>query len=811
MQKILLALTIFQFISISSLCKVFYNNNLWVDLKFSDVHHRTEECDRFDWNAQWIGVSPYLKPDLSEEHDTIDFYSESNQWNCFRKTFMVKEKPDSAIMKIAVDSKYWLWINDKIVVYEGGVKRGPNPNDTYYDVVDIAPYIIEGDNIIAILCWYWGKDGYSHKNSGKAGLVAELDLPDRQIVTNESWKAIRHPAYGKTGPPHPNYRMPDDNIHFDARADIGNWTSLSFDDDTWPNAIPFGKPPTSPWNQLIKRPIPIWRVTKLTQYENNDELPKISDGTPIIAYLPRNLTISPYLKIKAPAGLKIDMRTDNYKGGSEYNYRSEYITKDGVQEFESLAYLNGHWMIYDIPPGIEILELRYRETRFNTDFIGRFHCDDPFLNNLWMKCRNTMNVNMRDAIQDPDRERAQWWGDAVIVMGEIFYTCDIRSHSLIRKAIHNLVDWQKPSGVLYSPVPSGSWDKELPGQMLSSIGKHGFWYYYLYSGDKSTIEYAYPAVKRYLDLWELGSEGLVIHRKGGWDWGDWGNNIDRPLIINALLYQALDAAINMAKITGNEADIPGYETMMNSIRNNFNRVFWTGSEYRSPNHKGVTDDRGHGLAVLTGLAKPDQWPLIKKVFTQSFQASPYMEKYILEALLKMGDTEAALTRMKSRYRIMVESEYTTLWEGWGIGKEGYGGGSYNHGWSGGPLTLMMQYIAGMEPITPGFEIYQVKPQIGDLNHIDACFESVKGYIKVNIDRGPDHFSLKLNSPPKTVAHISIPVLKYGLNKIQVEGKIIWEKGEWIGGVENISPSDKVAGHACFTVEPGIWSFEATRM
>jgi hypothetical protein len=266
----------------------------------------------------------------------------------------------------------------------------------------------------------------------------------------------------------------------------------------------------------------------------------------------------------------------------------------------------------------------------------------------------------------------------------------------------------------------------------------------------------------------------------------------------------------MAKITGNQADIPGYETMMNSIRNNFNRVFWTGSEYRSPNHKGVTDDRGHGLAVLTGLAKPDQWPLIKKVFNQSFQASPYMEKYILEALLKMGDTEAALTRMKSRYRIMVESEYTTLWEGWGIGKEGYGGGSYNHGWSGGPLTLMMQYIAGIEPITPGFEIYKVNPQIGDLNHIDACFESVKGYIKVNIDRGPDHFSLKLNSPPKTVAHISIPVLKYGLNKIQVEGKIIWEKGEWIGGVENISPSDKVARHACFTVEPGIWSFEATR-
>ena len=39
-----------------------------------------------------------------------------------------------------------------------------------------------------------------------------------------------------------------------------------------------------------------------------------------------------------------------------------------------------------------------------------------------------MNLNMRDAIQDPDRERSQWWGDAVIVSGEIFYACDLNGN-----------------------------------------------------------------------------------------------------------------------------------------------------------------------------------------------------------------------------------------------------------------------------------------------------------------------------------------------------------------------------------------------
>lgn len=318
------------------------------------------------WQSQWISA-------VQSKNDT-------NIWQVFRKKIDLSATPKKATAKIAVDSKYWLWINGEMVVYEGGLKRGPNPNDTYFDVVDVAPYLKKGTNTIAILAWYWGKDGYSHKNSGKAGLVAEFNIDDKITITDNTWKAMRHPAFGVTGEPHPNYRMPDANIHFDARKDIGNWIAPDFDDSSWPQALTLGTPPVAPWNKLVERPIPLWKVEELTKYENDAQLPKVSDGKPVIANLPRNITISPYLKIKAPAGLTIDIRTDNYKGGSEYNYRSEYVTKEGIQEFESLAYLNGHWMIYSIPAGVEILELRYRETRYNTEFTGTFNCDDPFLN-----------------------------------------------------------------------------------------------------------------------------------------------------------------------------------------------------------------------------------------------------------------------------------------------------------------------------------------------------------------------------------------------------------------------------------------------
>jgi len=70
--------------------------------------------------------------------------NETNTWLAYRKTIQIKDLPLQAIANIAVDSKYWLWINGKQVVFEGGLKRGPNANDTYYDAVDIAPYLKKG-------------------------------------------------------------------------------------------------------------------------------------------------------------------------------------------------------------------------------------------------------------------------------------------------------------------------------------------------------------------------------------------------------------------------------------------------------------------------------------------------------------------------------------------------------------------------------------------------------------------------------------------------------------------------------------------
>ncbi|WP_370861482.1 alpha-L-rhamnosidase-related protein [Parabacteroides faecis] len=677
-----------------------------------------------------------------------------NQWICYRKAFTLEKAEKTAMLTISVDSKYWLWVNGKLVVFEGGLKRGPNPDDTYFDRLDIASYLKKGNNTIALLMWYWGKDGFCHKNSGSPGLLAKLQSGNREIISDASWKVKVHPAYGESQEPFPNYRLPESNIHFDARKDIPDWMKPEYDDSNWQQATIAGSYPCQPWNQIHPRPFPNWYDSGLTEYVSVERSFK-SDTLIIKAKLPRNISVTPYFEIEANEGLFIDIRSDNYKGGSEYNVRAEYVTKKGKQSFEAFNYVNGHAIIYTIPPGVKVNKIAYRETRFNTEHVGSFECDDIFLNTLWQKSLNTMNLNMRDAIQDPDRERSQWWGDAVIVSGEILYSCDSNAHGLIQKAIRNLVDWQRKDSVLYSPVPAGSWARELPLQMLASIGKFGMWNYYLYTGDTETIRHAYPAVKRYLAKWKTDERNLVIHRPGDWDWGDWGENIDLPILDNAWYCLALEGAQNMASILGYKEDASVYHQQIKTIKQAVNTFYWNGKVYCSSDFQESPDDRANGLAVLAGFADSDKWKSIKTFLTDNFHASPYMEKYILEAFFVSGDVQGGLDRMKKRYKYMVDHPLTTLWEDWQIG--GAGGGSINHGWAGGPLSLLSQYIAGISPLEAEWNKILIKPMLGNLKQVVCTVPTKTGTITATIKNQTGHlYSIDVTNTDNKIIHIAFP-------------------------------------------------------
>lgn len=707
------------------------------------------------WKGRWI--------------NTEQCQSGTNTWLAYRKTVALDNVPQSLKAKIAADTKYWLWINGQLVVFEGGLKRGPAPGDTYFDRVEIAPYLKKGDNLIAVLVWHFGKDGFCHINSGKAALLFDACGDGVEIVSDATWQCAVYGAFQNTEAPLPNFRLPESNIRFDARQEMKDWTTSAFTRNL-SQAVPIADACDAPFGKLVERPIPLWKDYGLKSYPQTR---KSAANDTLFCRLPYNCHVTPYLKVKATEGKTIHMLTDNYEGGGSPNVRGEYITREGVQEYESLGWMNGHEVLYIIPEGVEVLDVKYRETGYNTEFSGSFHSNDEFLNELWKRSARTLYVTMRDTYMDcPDRERSQWWGDEVNELGEAFYALSPSSWKLAHKGIHELMNFQRKDGVIFSPIPAGNWFKELPLQMLASVGWYGFYTQYYFSADSSFVVPIYDRLRVYLhDVWKLDASGLPIERSGDWSWGDWGENVDLGVLTTCWYYLALKAEREFALQLGKQADAEQDLQMMQTIERCFDTKYWTGTCYRSPGYKGETDDRSQAMAIVSGLATKDKYPALTKVLKKEYHASPYMEKYVLEALFMMKESAFAIERMKNRYTKMMNYPYTTLFEGWDVGPEGFGGGTINHAWSGGPLTILSQKLCGIEPTSPGFKTFKVAPDLGSLKEASATLETQYGFIRVDITKKGSKLNIKLEVPEGTQAEVILPnkkVRKFTAGKHVVE-------------------------------------------
>lgn len=753
-------------------------------IPLSKAHPKTTHT--IPWTANWIW----------QDEDGPE-----NTWMCFRKTFHLTQIPSTVVAYIAADSKYWMYINGAPVVFEGCLNRGPTRTDGYFDEVDIQPYLTESKNTIAVLVWYWGNEGRNNVDSGKGGLLFQTDMGDFIINSDSSWKMKIHPAYGNV-PFIPNaeeelYLYGGWNIGFDARYDITGWYLNDYDDSSWFVPVEKGSPPVAPWNELWKRPIPQWKNYGLRNYGNSADFPAISDGERITAELPYNAQITPYLKIDASAGLMVKIETDHHEVNGYYGQRTEYITKDGIQEFESLAWQNGERVFYDIPAGVNILALKYRETGYASEFTGSFSCSDVFYNQLYQKAARTLYVCMRDNYMDcPDRERGQWIGDVAAMVPQTFYIMDRNADFLTLKCIREFINWQE-NNILKGLVP-GVHDSELAAQSLCAISPVGIiWTYTMHTGDLTAVTESYPAVKNYLDVWSPKEKGRLNLRS--W-WNGQGIYIDDELIETIWYYMALNAAVTMAEITGNYGDIEAFQAKMDTIAIHFDRNFWNQNGYRSTY---FYDDRANGLVLLSGLAGEDKWDTMVSLLMNKKNAMPFMEQYILEGLFKTGHTDCALDRIKDRYtRMLSDSNCTTLWETF----EPLG--TTNHGWTGAAAALLVRYVAGVNPVTPGYSTYSVLPQLGPLTYVNVVVPSKKGDIALKVDGGNLQYTINLESPDGTTAIVGIPKNAFTneeVGAINVNNTIVWKTGSYSGGAAGISWNGEDDLYYKLNVSPGTYT------
>ena len=694
----------------------------------------TEEKN--NWTAQWIWDKENAE--------------ENNVWMCFNKKLIINKKPETLIADISADSKYWLYINGETVVYEGSVKRGPDKNSGYYDSVDIAPFLKEGENSICALVWYWDDEtSYSYCSSGQGGFIFEASDDKISVISDKTWKVKKHSGYIDSALYPPNYRLPEYSIYFDARKDIGDWLAPDYDFSSWENATEYAVGGEGIYGRLYPRGIPFLKDYGLKDYENSDDYENYTVtklfGEKITVNVPYNAQLTPYLKVIAPEGKKIRITTENTLIGA---VSTTYVTKEGEQEFETPGWFNGEHITYKIPKGVTVISLKYRETGYDSQFCGDFNCDDEFLNSLWQKSLRTLYVTMRDNFMDcPDRERAQWWGDVTSEMIMTMYSMDADSYLLYQKGVEAILSHIDDTNVLQTVVPISGDYFELPVQQLAGIV--GFLTYYEYTGDKAFIEKVYDASVDYLKLWEIGENNLVVHRSGSWDWPDWGSKADMTAIENAWVYYALSATEEMAEILGRKDDISFFTERKATISEGY-KALWTDGGFKSDDVS-KPDDRANALAVLSGLAEKEQFDVIRNVLTTTKNSSPYMEYYVLEALCKMGECEAAKARIKERYKDMMGEDYSTLWEFWDSWR-----GTKNHAWSGGPLVIMSKHFAGITPVEAGYEKVRIAPEYTLSDSMSCTVPSVKGLITLNYKMNEGKYIINITLPEDVQAEIAVP-------------------------------------------------------
>ena len=179
----------------------------------------------------------------------------SNQKVVIRKKFSIGKLPNKAIAYISCDTKFWLYINSHLVVYEGGVFRESKKGCGYAEQVDILQYLNEGENILAALVWFYGNGGRNNVNSGEAGFIFSCD--EIGLYSSSDFKVINHPAYIETMDPKPSYLYGGDNIGFDARKDFGDFTNINFDDSSFEYATEYQN---IVWGDSYLSPLPLIKV-----------------------------------------------------------------------------------------------------------------------------------------------------------------------------------------------------------------------------------------------------------------------------------------------------------------------------------------------------------------------------------------------------------------------------------------------------------------------------------------------------------------------------------------------------------------------
>lgn len=192
--------------------------------------------------------------------------SAARSWALFRRSVVLDEVPASVPARMTADSRYALWVNGT------EVSRGPiraNPLSLHHDRVDLAPFLVPGRNVLAVLARHhglptpWWMPAVPTFGLGGGSFVFEAHLGAEWLVSDGTWRALDTGAWTEVEATGVSAAIPE---VVDARKLPAGWTAAAFDDTSWASAVELvtyhvgfpghHHPPVHPYGSLPVNPLP---------------------------------------------------------------------------------------------------------------------------------------------------------------------------------------------------------------------------------------------------------------------------------------------------------------------------------------------------------------------------------------------------------------------------------------------------------------------------------------------------------------------------------------------------------------------------
>ncbi|MBM4336883.1 MAG: alpha-L-rhamnosidase [Deltaproteobacteria bacterium] len=710
------------------------------------------------WRARWIWA---------------EGQTEGRQTVALRRSLALRSVPASAPARLCAISRYALHVNGRELA------RGPvraNPRRQPYDVVDLAPHLREGENVIGVLAWrYGGANAWFLPPPAGSDLrfgafVFEARVGGEWLASDESWSARVLDGWGET-PPGGGIGGRGTEL-VDLRSLPADWCAPGGADPGWPRAVARRAmswadtstvhPPSYPGGPLAERPI---------AYPGGE--PVEADGQRVVvgtllldAQIPAGETLTAHVSERVESGA-VDPRDSAV---------SVAFVGDGTRRVcESLDLYGGRGIEIDSPPGAVVHSARIRERLYPVAGGAFFQCSDARLDALYAVGRRTVTICSLDSYVDcPTREQRAWTGDSVVhQMVDLTTNADWR----LARWHPALTASPRPDGMLPMAV-AGDLEQidvtVIPDWALHWV--HSVHNLYRYVGSHDEIARLLPVVEGVLRWFEpfLDEQGCAID-VFGWVLIDWSAVYTQGVCgaLNGLLARALLEFAEMAAWAGDAGRARWALARHAALARGFERL-WDGRRGRYVDSL----DRGERLpmvsqhtqaaALVGGLvpdarvarvvaAMTDEASLVHAIFDKADGPAEPNSEIAIGAYTRRGpvpppwwDVERQVVRAQPFFRYVVHDALAAAgradlipaqlldWDRWAMKRcstsftECWAGGTVSHGWSATPTRDLVQRVLGITPAEPGFAVASIAPELGPLEWARGSAPCPAGPISVDV-------------------------------------------------------------------------------